>query len=45
MFGAFDWKPSSGKMITAIARQFVPFAPAGGITALDVLDACEVLKH
>lgn len=40
MFGAWDWKPSSGEMITSIARQFVPFSPRGGISTLDVLDSC-----
>lgn len=40
MFGAYDWKPSSGQMIAAIANGFVPFAPLGGITVLDVEDAC-----
>lgn len=38
MFGPWDWKPSSGEMMVAIARQFVPFAPCGGISVCDVRD-------
>jgi dihydroflavonol-4-reductase len=38
MFGPWDWKPSSGEMMTAIAKQFIPFAPSGGISACDVRD-------
>lgn len=38
MFGPWDWKPSSGEMITAIGKQFIPFAPPGGISACDVRD-------
>ncbi len=38
MFGPWDWKPSSGKMILAISRQFIPFAPCGGISVCDVRD-------
>ena len=38
MFGPWDWKPSSGEMMLAIARQFVPFAPCGGISVCDVRD-------
>ena len=38
MFGPWDWKPSSGEMMLAIARQFIPFAPSGGISACDVRD-------
>ena len=38
MFGAWDWKPSSGQMILALAKRFVPFGPRGGISAVDVED-------
>ena len=38
MFGPWDWKPSSGEMMLAIARQFIPFAPSGGATVCDVRD-------
>ncbi len=40
MFGSFDWKPSSGQMITAIATKWIPLGPRGGISAVDVLDVC-----
>ena len=43
MFGGWDWKPSSGEMITSIAEQFVPFTPRGGIATCDVLDVCRGL--
>lgn len=38
MFGPWDWKPSSGEMMLAIAKQFIPFAPSGGISVCDVRD-------
>lgn len=38
MVGPFDWKPSSGEMMLAIYRQWVPFAPAGGCSVADVRD-------
>ena len=38
MFGPWDWKPSSGEMMLAIARQFIPFAPNGGVSVCDVRD-------
>lgn len=37
--GPWDWKPSSGRMLLAVARQFTPVAPSGGHT---VADACDV---
>ena len=39
MVGPWDWKPSSGQMMLAIANQFVPFAPSGGCSVVDVRDA------
>lgn len=49
MVGPWDWKPSSGEMMLAIARQFVPFAPAGGCSVVDVRDVAEgvlsAVKH
>jgi dihydroflavonol-4-reductase len=36
MLGPWDWKPSSGKMIWAIAKRQIPLAPAGGCSAVDV---------
>ncbi|MFW6169377.1 MAG: NAD-dependent epimerase/dehydratase family protein [Planctomycetota bacterium] len=41
MFGPWDWKPSSGRMILEVARNFVPIAPAGGISVCDVRDVAE----
>jgi dihydroflavonol-4-reductase len=40
MVGPWDWKPSSGQMMLSIARRYVPLAPAGGCSVLDVRDAC-----
>jgi dihydroflavonol-4-reductase len=49
MVGPWDWKPSSGEMMLAIAKRFVPFAPAGGCTVVDVRDVAEgvisAMKH
>ncbi len=41
MVGPWDWKPSSGKMILAVAKQFTPFAPAGGCSVVDVRDVAD----
>jgi dihydroflavonol-4-reductase len=41
MVGPNDWKPSSGEMMLAIAKQFVPFAPAGGCSVADVRDVAD----
>ncbi len=38
MIGPFDWKPSSGQMMLAIGRRFVPLAPGGGCSVCDVRD-------
>lgn len=38
MLGPWDWKPSSGRMLVAVARRFTPFAPTGGCTVCDVRD-------
>ena len=49
MVGPWDWRPSSGEMMLAVAKQFVPFAPAGGCTVVDVRDVAEgvlsAVKH
>jgi dihydroflavonol-4-reductase len=37
MLGPWDWKPSSGKMVLAVAR-FAPFAPLGAANFCDVRD-------
>ena len=41
MIGPNDWKPSSGAMMLALARQFIPFAPAGGCSVADVRDVAD----
>ncbi len=38
MVGPYDWRPSSGEMMLAINKQWVPFAPAGGSSVADVRD-------
>lgn len=38
MLGPWDWKPSSGEMMLAIANAPAPLAPAGGCSAVDVRD-------
>ena len=38
MLGPWDWKPSSGRMLLAVARRFTPIAPKGGVSVADVRD-------
>lgn len=39
MFGPWDWKPSSGRMITQMAKhRWVPSAPVGGCSVCDARD-------
>jgi len=38
MLGPWDWKPSSGKMLLAIAKRQIPLAPRGGCSVADVRD-------
>lgn len=38
MLGPWDWKPSSGRMLLAVATQFTPFGPKGGFSVCDVRD-------
>ncbi|MEM7312257.1 MAG: NAD-dependent epimerase/dehydratase family protein [Planctomycetota bacterium] len=38
MLGPNDWKPSSGRMLQAVGRQFTPVAPSGGCSVCDVRD-------
>lgn len=38
MFGPFDWKPSSGKMIVGVSK-FSVWAPTGAINVVDARDA------
>jgi dihydroflavonol-4-reductase len=41
MVGPYDWKPSSGEMMLAIAHQLIYFAPAGGCSVVDVRDVAD----
>ncbi len=38
MLGPWDWKPSSGRMLLAVANRFTPLAPSGGCSLCDVRD-------
>lgn len=38
VLGPWDWKPSSGRMLLAVARRFTPLAPRGGISVCDARD-------
>ena len=45
MIGPWDWKPSSGEMLLAVATRFTPFAPSGGCSCVDVRDtACGIIS-
>jgi nucleoside-diphosphate-sugar epimerase len=45
MFGPWDWKPSSGRMILEVARGYALLAPPGGNDFADVRDvAAGILK-
>lgn len=41
MLGPWDWKPSSGRMLLAVAKTFTPAAPTGGCSACDVRDVAD----
>ena len=43
MLGPWDWKPSSGRMILAIAQRWVPIAPVGGMSVCDVRDVANAI--
>jgi dihydroflavonol-4-reductase len=45
MVGPWDWKPSSGKMIWAIAKRQIPLTPGGGCSAVDVRDVAQGILH
>ena len=38
MLGPWDWKPSSGRMILALAKNWTPIAPSGGCSVCDSRD-------
>lgn len=41
MFGPWDWKPSSGKMLISVIKKQPPLAPSGGGTTCDVRDVAQ----
>ena len=41
MFGPWDWKPSSGRMLLEVAQRFTPIAPIGGCSVCDVRDVAK----
>jgi dihydroflavonol-4-reductase len=43
MLGPWDWKPSSGRMLLAVARSWAPLAPSGGCSMCDVRDVSEAM--
>ncbi len=43
MLGPWDWKPSSGRMLLAVARSQAPFAPIGGGSVCDVRDVASAI--
>lgn len=45
MLGPWDWKPSSGKMITALAKRQIPFAPSGGCSVADVRQVAQAVLN
>lgn len=38
MLGPWDWKPSSGRLLLALALLFTPFSPVGGCSVADARD-------
>ena len=43
--GPWDWKPSSGKMLLEVGKNFTPLAPSGGCSVVDVRDvACGIVS-
>jgi dihydroflavonol-4-reductase len=41
LLGPWDWKPSSGRMLLAVAQRFTAVAPPGGTTVTDVRDVAD----
>lgn len=41
MLGPWDWKPSSGRMLLTVVKQFTPVAPTGGCSLCDVRDVAD----
>jgi dihydroflavonol-4-reductase len=44
MLGPWDWKPSSGRMISGL-QGFAPFAPSGGCSVCDPRDVAEAILN
>lgn len=45
MLGPFDWKPSSGRMLHAVAKRWARFAPRGGCSVCDVRDVTAAIAR
>lgn len=45
MVGPWDWKPSSGKMIWAVAKRQIPMAPGGGCSVADVRNVAQAVVN
>ena len=43
MFGPWDWKPSSGRMILSVVKNQPPLAPRGGGSVCDVRDVAAAI--
>lgn len=43
VLGPYDWKPTSGRMMQAVAKKFLPVAPSGGITVTDSRDLAKTI--
>lgn len=43
MLGPWDWKPTSGRMVVAVATQWTRLAPSGGLSACDVRDVADAI--
>jgi dihydroflavonol-4-reductase len=41
MLGPWDWKPSSGRMMLEVARNWTPLAPTGGCSICDPRDVAQ----
>jgi len=45
MLGPWDWKPSSGRMLLAVAQRFTLIAPVGGCSVCDVRDVASAIVN
>lgn len=43
MLGPWDWKPSSGRMICELQKNFAPLAPSGGCSVCDPRDVAAAI--